>query len=175
MSYAKVILNSEVLKKMLSENEIGIIKYSSRNGFDNYFFGPNMSIKLFSAKVAWIDANAKNLSFVFDKVEYTNLLNLLKFVNSSLLNIYNEYKEYRGFDELQIKPSIFFEKENNFYVRCMLPGTKGRYFIKSTENTYFGRPRVGQVFDSVIIDIRNIWESNRDKIGFNLELKETTP
>lgn len=172
----RVILTSEICDK----GGLHILKYTSKNDFNNYFFGPNISIRLYSAKVTYVDANS--ISFGFEKTvmvdnqirDNLNLFLLLKKINEKLISIYSTYKEARGHPTMTHVPSLYNTVNDNlFYIRCTLPSANGRYFIKSENDKYFTKPRVGHIYSSVIIDIRNIWEIPRTgKNGFRLELKE---
>ena len=185
-----IILNNTILNQLSFSKDLCIFKYSNKNNFKNYFFSPNISIKLYNAKVTWVDNN--NVSFGFKKYatidkenntivhnDNISLLNLLRNINNTLLKIYHDYKENYGHDILlnkdnsEILPNLFYEKETEFYIKCNLPNKNGKFFIKTQNDTgSFSKPRVGTEYTSVTLDIRNIWEMN-DKVGFRLELKET--
>lgn len=171
----RVILTSEICDK----GGLCILKYSSKNDFNNYFFGPNIAIKLYSPKVTYVDANS--ISFGFEKTcmvdgqikDNLNLFLLLKKINETLIGLYSVYKETRGHQMTDQVPCLYNTVGDNlYYIRCTLPSANGKYFIK-TDNGYFTKPRVGAVYSNVTIDIRNIWEIPRTgKNGFRLELKE---
>jgi hypothetical protein len=172
----RIILNSSVLRDLTnidSENKILIFKETYKNGFRNFFFAPNIGIKLYSPKVSWIDA--KGISFCFNKHENLSLLDLLKYINSSLDKIYINYKKYNGLPSKTILSPLYYEKGDFFYIKCHLPNSKGKYFIKYNSDldndSSFSKPRIGCIYNSVIIDIRNIWETDL-KSGVHLELKE---
>jgi hypothetical protein len=57
----RVILTSEICDK----GDLHILKYTSKNDFNNYFFGPNISIRLYSPKVTYVDTSS--ISFGFEK------------------------------------------------------------------------------------------------------------
>lgn len=171
---------SIVLNNYLLDNvDIVIFKYTNKNNFKNYFFSPNISIKLYNPKVTWVDNN--NVSFSFEKyvtienniiVKSDNIafLDLLRNINTSLLKVLYDYKENYGHIQNESLPCLFYEKDRYFYIKCNLPNKNGKFFIK-TQDSNFIKPRIGTEYTSVILDIRNIWELN-DKVGFRLELKE---
>ena len=172
-----IVLNNSLLDNV----EIVIFKFTNKNNFKNYFFSPNISIKLYNPKVTWVENN--NVSFSFEKyvtIENNNvvktdnitLLDLLRNINTSLLKILYDYKENYGHTQNKNLPCLFYEKDAHFYIKCNLPNKNGKYFIKTLDpDQYFIKPRIGTEYTSVILDIRNIWEMN-DKVGFRLELKE---
>jgi len=173
-----IILNSKNITVLEEAGELCILKYTSKNNFNNYFFGPNISIKLWSPKVSWMDNNS--LSFQFEKynqngIDNMNLLILLRNINTKLVDLYCAYKESRGHPELNVKPCIFYEKENYFYIKCNLPNVNGRYHITCEDGSKFIKPRIGNVYSAVKLDIRNVWEVvGQEKVAFRLELKHVS-
>lgn len=173
-----VILNQFILNGLVFNNELKVFKYSKSGNFKNYFFSPNISIKLYNPKVTWIDGNS--ISFSFQKYatikdnkivinDNINLLNLLKSIDEALINAYNKYKENYGHNSLSVTPCLFYEKDDFFYVKCNLPNRNGKYHIKSTDDL-FVKPLLNTNYKSVTVDIRNIWET-ANKTSFKLELK----
>jgi hypothetical protein len=171
---------SIVLTNYILDNvDICISKFTNKNNFKNYFFSPNISIKLYNPKITWIENN--NISFSFQKYatiennviiknDNISFLELLRNINIKLLKVFYDYKENYGHNHNKDLPSLFYEKDQYFYIKCNLPNKNGKYFIK-TQNGEFIKPKIGTEFTSVILDIRNIWEIN-GKVGFRLELKE---
>jgi len=174
---SSLILTSNVIK------EINLIfsKKWAKNSYINYYITAkkeeilyNISIKLYSPKVSWIDQYKKNLCFCFNKYENLSLLSFLKYINSNI--VFNFNLMFNEKIDEKNTPYIFYEKGDFFYIKCFLPHFKiGDYHIEciSEENKKekFNIPRLGCIYKSVIIDIRNIWKSEQDKFGFNLELK----
>jgi hypothetical protein len=180
----RIILGKETIGRLEDAGELCIFKYTSKNMFNSYFFGPNISIKLKTAKVSWMDANS--ISFQFEKFttesssklnlddvsNNLDLLSLLRDVNSKLVELYLGFKESRGHVNIRARPCIFYEKDNFFYIKCNLPKVNGRYLISCDDGGVFFKPRIGCVYNYVILDIRNIWEIiGQEKVGFRLELK----
>lgn len=170
-----IVLNNYILDNV----NIKIFKFTNKNNFKNYFFSPNISIKLYNPKITWIENN--NISFSFQKYatienniivknDNISLLDLLRNINTTLLKIFYDYKENYGHTQNEDLPCLFYEKDTHFYIKCNLPNKNGKYFIK-TQDQDFTKPKIGTEYTSVILDIRNIWEIN-DKVGFRLELKE---
>ena len=173
-----IILTNNTLNEI--SKDLCIFKYSNKNNFKNYFFSPNISIKLYNPKVTWVDNN--NISFCFKKYvtiqdnvitqsDNILLLNLLRNINDTLLKIYDNYKDMYGHNKLKNLPNLFYESkdDNFFYIKCNLPNRNGKFFIKTQDD--FSKPYIGTEYTSVILDIRNIWEID-DKVGFRLELKQ---
>ena len=165
----RIILNSEII------NEINIYletKFQRGNG-KNYYFVPNIGLELYNAKVSWIDKSKKNISFSFNRYDNLTLLNMLKYINSKLSIIY----EKKSNDPMPIS-TFFYEKGDNFYIRCYLPNTRGNYHIDSffnNESEKFSIPNLSSVYNNITIDIRNIWEDlDNNRAGYNLELKKTS-
>ena len=173
MSKNRIILNRDIIQSTTFCPSV--FKYTSKNDFDNYFYAPNMAIKLYYPKVSWMDNNS--ISFVFDKTENENLLNLIKEINERLINSLSQYIELRGHSELSQVPCIYFEKPdlNCFYIKCNIPNTNGRFFVNCMDNENnskrFIKPSIGFIYNHVILDIRNVWKTG-NKIGFRLELKD---
>lgn len=171
---SRIILNSEVINDLIYSNTLSLhIKFKKNNG-KNYFFIPNIGLKLHNPTVSWIDPLKKNISFGFNKCDNLSLslLNMLRYINDKLTIIYNNKSMYP-----KVLSPFFFEKGDLFYIRCYLPNTgKGKYHIESYFNNIkedFTIPRLSSTYSTIIIDIRNIWEDD-NKSGFNLELKETS-
>ena len=155
-------------------NELGgtieLQRKFNKNG-KNYYFIPNIGIKLFNAKVSWIDPSKKNISFAFNKYENLSLLNMLRYINEQLTIIYNNKTT-----NAKVLSPFLYEKGDLFFIRCYLPNTKGKYHIESLFNNVkedFSIPKLSLIYNVIIIDIRNIWE-DETRSGFNLELKETS-
>lgn len=167
---SRIILNSEIVNDLIYSNTLVLQEKFQRNNGKNYFFIPNIGLKLFNAKVAWIDPSKKNISFSFNKYDNLTLLSMLRYINDKLINIYKN----KSATPHTVSP-FFYEKGDLFYIRCYLPNIKGKYHIESYFNETvekFTIPKLSSIYSIIIIDIRNIWEDDI-KAGFNLELKET--
>ena len=77
------ILTLDKLKEMVEEKILKIVKRHQKEGGVNYYFTPNIAIKLYKAKV--IFKNPKFLVFQFSKVDNMNLLYFLTGINNILL------------------------------------------------------------------------------------------
>lgn len=162
-----IILNCDILDSMISNDEIKIIKRSQNIvGNSNYYFNPNIGIKLYNPEVKFIDK--KFVVFYFDKYKHSSLLKLLKHMDAVLQNFVKcKYSEL--FDKKIY--SIFSEDDMGFTIRCYLPNRNGKYNIQTeTQTIRFTLPRLGCIYDVATIEFRNIWK-NGDKYGFNIELK----
>lgn len=180
-------VNSEIIKDLIDRKSLALqIKLKRGTNIKNHFFissekdssiNSSISLELYNAKVSWIDPYKKHISFVFDKKNCLTLLNMLRYINENLTIFFNKQQ----IEPINVSP-FFFEKGDFFYIRCFLPNYKKDkktiYHIKSKYSDShshvesFVIPNVGYIYNSVIIDIRNIWVDNL-KAGFNLELKET--
>lgn len=149
---SRIILNSKIIEEIIKNDDLKFLIKKAKNGYYNYYIQPNIGLKLYSAKIAWIDPFTKNMSFKFLKHENINLLKLLKYTNKMIND---------SFNYSQNNINIFFEKDDCFYIKCYLP-----------IQLFNCRPRINTVLDCIVIDIRNIWESPNKNIGINLELKE---
>ena len=160
------VLNTYILNGLFDSGDLKVFKFSKSGNFKNYFFSPNISIKLFSPRITWMEGHC--VSFSFQKyaiiegnkvisTDNLNLLNLLRNTNEKLLLVYNEYKEKYGHDSGILQPCLFYEKDDHFYIKCNIP------------NKHI-KPQLNYTYTSAIVDIRNIWETS-NKIGFRLELK----
>lgn len=163
-----MILNSENIVEI--EKSMYFLVKNAKNGYINYIIQPNISIKLYRSRITWMDNYGKNISLGFKKSESLSLLVFLRYVNE----IVNKSAKY-FLDEKKV--SIFFEKEEYFYIKCFLPNSKKngefKYNIKIKESGEdFKKPRINCEYKSVIIDIRNIWLSMENNVGIHLELKE---
>jgi hypothetical protein len=167
----RFILNTEIINDLISTDTLKLIEKYQRGSGKNHFFTPTISLKLYNPKVTWVDSNKKNLSFSFKKYDNLNLYTMLKNINNSLTYFYKN-KAYNPVDNIS---SFFYEKGDYFYIKAYLPNMNGKYLVNSYFNTTeeaFKIPRVGIIYDTIILDIRNIWEKE-SHAGFNLELKET--
>jgi hypothetical protein len=155
-----------------SEIDIVLLKKFNNNTI-NYYISPTIGIELYNAKVSWIDPYKKNISFGFNKYENASLLLFLKSIYNKFDNIYhdNAYNKY----ELYTLAPFYYEKDDFFYIKCYLPRVKNIYSIKSEFNgnvDQFTLPNKDCIYNSIVIDFRNIWETNK-QAGFNMELKIT--
>lgn len=168
----RILLNSEILNNLYNTKSLVLSKKFQKNSAGiNYFFCPTIGLKLYNPQVSWVDASNKNLSFSFNKWENITLLKLLVYIHDTLTEIYND-SAYNG---PKILAPFFFEKDDKFYIRTYLPKVKGHFGIKSVFNEIqdkFNIPRKDCIYNYIIIDFRNIWESD-NRAGYNIELKET--
>lgn len=162
------IITTELLKSL--NETISLIKRKQRNIENyNYYITPNLSFELFNPKVMFI--TPKFIVFEYTKHEILGLFTLLKSTNDI---IKNKLKNYTRLD-LKNVYDLYSITNETLTIRCSLPQKNNKYLIKNidmytNETRTFALPRKGILLNSVIIDIRNIWEID-DKIGFNLELK----
>ena len=173
------ILNSTMINEYVYNNKLNIVKKQEKS-FCNYYIFPTMGFKIYKARVSWIDSAKRHLSFSFKVSENKSLLTLIKNVNSKLFD-YIQRRELLVHEKIN---PMYYEKGDHFYVKCFLPNTNGKYHIKrivkDTDNITgmrkdiheeFTVPLVGCVYDSVDIEIRNMWETTVQS-GFHLELKK---
>ena len=165
-----IMLNSETLEELKKNKTIILKKKFQKNSLDyNFYINPNIGIKLYNPKV--IDVSDNYIVFEYNKKNALNLFILLKNINEYIIDLYKKSDSY----ELKTLYNLFMDKEDTFTIRCYLPKSKYKYNIYHYENnnqTNFNLPRKGRIYSEVFIDIRNIWIKN-NKVGFNLELKET--
>jgi len=157
-----LILNSELLNNI---NLTVLKKFQRGKSGANYFFVPNVGVKIFNAKVSWVDPYKKNLSFSINRWENSNLITLLRHINSSLSDTYKK----NSYLDLNVAP-LFFEKGDFIYIRTYLPNANGKYHITNNEMSSFNIPYKDATFNSITIYFKNIWEDDT-KAGFNVELK----
>jgi hypothetical protein len=160
-----IVLSSSTLTDIVNTTGIGVQRKTVR-GTTNYYFSPNMGLKLFKAQV--YEATPKHIVFKYDIVNSSSLHSLLSYVNST----------FKASVEPQIQKGKPFYDLFNFngkhiYIRCHLPSKYGQIFVSSFSDDNeipFKLPRPGAIFEEVLFDIRNVWET-KEKAGFNLELK----
>jgi hypothetical protein len=161
-----LILTSEKVDEIIKDNILKILKKSQKNTKDwNYYFTPNIGISLYNPKVKYVDK--KFIVFEFDRYKYSSLYHLIKHINISLQN---ELKtQYIELNDKNIY-NIFSEEKETFFIRCYLPNNNGKYFITVNDDKRFYLPRIGCIYDNVVVEIRNLWGKD-NKYGFNIELK----
>lgn len=99
-----LLLNSELLNDMIVSNGLGVmIKPQKGKKGLNYFFIPNIGIKLFNVKVSWIDPFKKNISFSINRWENPHLISLLRHINTILSNIYIK----NSYSDISVSPFFF--------------------------------------------------------------------
>lgn len=161
-----IILNSVVLNELVDTSVLKILKKNQKiQGNCNYYFNPNIGLKLYNPKVKYVDK--KTIVFEFDKYKYASLLVLLNYINDVLQR--TTKNEFSELFEKQIY-NIVSEQDSKFTIRCYLPNYNGKYFIDTGSTEKFTVPRSGCEYDTAVIEIRNIWKMG-EKYGFNLELK----
>jgi|Laugrespbdmm15dd_1035085.scaffolds.fasta_scaffold00058_15 hypothetical protein len=169
-----IILTLDKLRDMIKEDILKVTKRHQKEGGVNYYFTPNIAIKLYKAKVVF--KNPKFLVFQFSKDHNINLLHFLRGINTILLQrLKNTHSEMFN-KEIY---SFFSETETHFTIRSYLPNRKNKYHIQceSSDNSvsYFTLPKLEYIFDNITLEFRNVWcLTNNDgssKSGFNLELK----
>lgn len=161
---SRIILDSQVIISLRENDPLHFLVKKAKNNYYNYFILPNIGLKLYSARVAWIDAFGKNLTLSFLKSEFSSLLYLLDNANK-LVN--DAFQSRTG---TLSNTSLYYTKGDIFYIKCFIPPNV--IIVQGTPNEKFNRPPVGCIFRSVVVDVRNIWESPEKQIGINIELKE---
>lgn len=165
-----LIVTGEILKKIHEEKTLKFIKRKQKNMDSyNYYITPNLSIELFNPKVMIV--TPKYIVFEYKKHEILNLFSLLQYTNNTILNIIKMYTR----TDLKTTYNLYSEVDDNITIRCSLPQKNNKYLIDNIdmytlEKRTFFLPKRDICINRVIIDIRNLWETN-DKIGYNLELK----
>lgn len=162
-----IILTKEKIEEITKENILQILKKSQKNTTNwNYYFTPNIGITLYNPKVKYVDK--KCLVFEFERYKNASLYHLLKYINSTLQNELK--KKYIELNDKHIY-DIFSEQDETFFIRCYLPNNNGKYFISVNDDKRFYLPRIGCIYDNIIVEIRNLWGKDQ-KYGFNIELKK---
>lgn len=167
---SNLIISSEILKKFHEDKSLKLIKRKQKNIDNyNYYITPNLSIELFNPKVFIV--THKYIVFEYKKHEVLNLFSLLQSTNNTILNLLKIYTQ----TELKTTYNLYSIVDDTITIRCSLPQKNNKYLIDNIdmytfEKRQFYLPKKGININSVIIDIRNIWETD-DKIGYNLELK----
>jgi hypothetical protein len=168
-----IILTNDILNQLINNQELKVMtKRQPQTNNYNYYLSPNIGFCLYNPKI--IVVNPKFLVLQFNKVDNINLLNLLRNASES---IYKHVKKSNYIVETTKFYHIESEQENTFSIRCYLPHVRNKYFIKVELNNCYGNeeskfwlPPKNSTYDSVILEIRNMW-LNDEKVGFNLELK----
>ena len=102
-----IYLTLDNLNDLISSKSLKILKKNQKENGTNYYFTPNLVLKLYGAKVIFI--NPKFLVFQFCKIKNSSLYLLLKSINSILLN------------ELKKTHSEMFNKEiYSFFLMSMI-------------------------------------------------------
>lgn len=155
------LLTSDALDAL----QLSLVRKKQKNSSaTNVYFSPNIGIKLYRAKVLYV--NPKYIVFQFDKSESLGLCILLRKISDFLRNqLRSTYYDLKN----KLVHDIISETETTFTIRCNLPGSGGRYYI-GQDSGAFNLPRVNAVFGCVLIEFRNYWEQP-DKIGMNTEVK----
>ena len=161
-----VILSSSIL----SELDLVVFRKRQKNiENSNFYFTPNIGMKLYSAEIMII--TPKYVVFKFDKVKDLNLLMLFRNVNDFLhRKIKNHFGDFFSKNIYQ----MVSENEDNFTLRCSLPNYNSKYHIKyyeDNEQKIFKLPKINTKYACVTLEIRNVWETDKG-VGFNIELKE---
>jgi len=172
MSLIHTLKDTQTLIDLVQSGELKVLKKRQKVAENvNYYFNPNLSIKLFDAKAMIV--TQKHIVLEFDKVKHFGLLQFLRSINNILINFVKS-KDCDLFDKSIY--SLMSELENTFTIRCHLPNYKGKYFIESSmsgQKQIFKLPRLNCKIDIATIEIRNIWGQD-NKYGFNIELKGVT-
>lgn len=167
MSSDIIILNNELLNELIFTNSLNLsIKFQKK--CTNFFFIPNIGLKLYNPYITWIDPFKKYISFSFKKSDNIFLSHLLKNINTKLQELY--IKNSRNPQSLA---SFYFENKEYIYIRTYLPKTSNKYNINciyNSEKVDFVIPRLKTSFKYIILHLRNIWEDN-SKSAYHIELK----
>lgn len=166
-----IILNKEITRNLIYNKELKVLKkYQSDKVSCNYYFTPNVGIKIYKPKVMII--NEKYIVFEFDKNNSIGLYSLLKMINEEIKELIYRSNIIRDANFYDMYSDI--EDGNKYTIRCSLPKFKWNYkieYIYNTDKVPFVLPRLGCVFDEIVVEIRNVWQNN-NKLGYNLELKK---
>lgn len=163
----KVILNTSVLKGLMENNALKIVrKIQKNNARDvNFFFSPSIGLELFNPQVSFVDS--KTVVLTFCKSKDINLLIMLRYINKTLSSFLTPSDDQKVYD-------MFTETDTTFSLRCYLPSFKGKYctkYYEDAEEKRFKFPRLNSTLPFVLLDIKNIWCSN-NRYGYNLVVTE---
>lgn len=165
-----IILNTEILKQLLDENVLKMIRKQQKNTkYYNYYFNENIGIKLYKCKVLY--SNENYIVFEFDKYENLMLLQLLRNIHNMLITRLKLM--YNISDDLIIY-TPYSETDEKFTIRCNIPHIKNKYIIDcflEEMKIPFNIPKKGIILDTVVLEFRNIWE-NSNRLAYNIEIKK---
>jgi len=162
-----LISNVEFLKNIIKSRKIKLTYKPQKLNGENYFFNPNLIIKLYNIII--VEINEKYLLLEFDK----NDLQQLKVKNIN--------KELKEFIQTQIETDnhIFYDmfvetKNNKVRIRCQTPQINGIYnfdYIRNNTKQPYKDIYIHSKIKKCEIIIKNIWIQDF-KIGFNLMFKQ---
>lgn len=162
-----IITSHDVLKTL----QIGINRKSQKeNNCYNYFFTPNVSIRIYKPLISVV--NKDYIVFKFDKYRNSGMYHLIEDINKRLYSVVESNYNIEGIQ----RDNILLVNENFVYLKAHLPHKNSKYFIsvhnKDTDKLSgtFWLPNANAVYDEVVLDIRNVWQY-RNKLGYRLELK----
>ena len=165
-----LILNSENIYKLCTTRSLVISRKPQKiKGNYNFSISPLLCLRIYNVKV--LISDTKYIVLEFDKIENGSLFMLLlkidKHITEYLKNIFN-------FPDNITFHSIYSDVDTKFTLRCYLPQTNNKYNIKyyvDNQEETFQCLHKNSVLKEVIIDVKNIWQ-NKDRVGYNLELKK---
>jgi hypothetical protein len=161
-----IIITGEIIQHLCDEGKLSVCQKPQKTSGDyNYYFLPNIGFTLYNAKVKAVDP--KYIVFEYQIKEHLPLLLMLRSISRVLKNY---LKRSYYINEAATFYDICFETQETFTLRCYLPQVKGKYCIDVDDGS-FRAPRIRAVFDSVTIEVRNVWQL-KQKLGFNMELKQ---
>jgi hypothetical protein len=145
-----IILNTEVLKQLLDEDVLKIIRKQQKNTkYYNYYFNENIGMRLYKCKVLY--SNENYIVLEFDKFQNIMLLQLLRNVHNMLIKRLKIM--YNITDEITIY-TPYSETDDNFTIRCNIPHVKNKYGVECLFEQMkipFNIPKKGIVLDAVIV------------------------
>lgn len=161
-------IQTQQIQELIENNELYILKKHQKSGDNiNYFFTPAIEIKLYKGIVVYRDQ--KNITLQFDKILNKSLYNMLSNIHDKLSTLLLSKFEINTDKKFY---TMISETDTKFSIKCYLPHNYNKYFIKcSFDNSecLFRLPHLKSELNSVVIKIRNIWETD-DKIGYNTEI-----
>ena len=142
----------------------------------NYFFNPSLSISLRDAKVFYVDPNDKFIVFIFSKTTNINLYLFCKSISNTLLYKTKDLSKrimYSSTIHEKTAFPFYLVRENNeeFTIKCNKDYNNKIKCYYDNELVSFNTPKSNAIYDSVVLDIKNIWE-DQTRVGFNLDIKQ---
>lgn len=170
-----LITSTDQLTELINLQQIKFVRRNQQGNGSNYYLSPSLMLNIYKPIVYIVTPTY--IVFAFDKFHNLTLFHFMKSISYKLLNylkscfyIDNSKKLYDFFSQVEK-----IAGEPLITIRCNLPVIKGKYYIRTivdgVEDTQFCLPRRNAKLESVLIEIKNIWEKD-DKLGFNVELRE---
>ena len=157
-----MFINSNIIENLIQNRKLRLTLKNQKLNGENYFFNPQLKIKLYNTRI--VEIQEKFIIIDFDKDDLQGL---------KIVNINKNLKEYieRSINiDNKILYNLYTENTKKIRIRCLIPILNGMYkleYIRDGTKIAFNNIYINSIIKEIEICVKNIWVKE-NRIGFNL-------